>query len=152
MRGVAELICAFAALPHVGGAAAAIRPPSLAERREPRAHAPFFSRRLERERGRLPALATAVANRFSSAEQKRERERKRTTLQRGERPFRLQRAAPCSRLLLYANAAMYAAQVLTLGWLTTAGCKPARAFRARDWPRLFTPIFLHGARSRRFGP
>ncbi|KAJ1634738.1 hypothetical protein T492DRAFT_589002, partial [Pavlovales sp. CCMP2436] len=29
--------------------------------------------------------------------------------------------------------------------LFVAGCKPARAFRLADWPRLFTPVFLHGS-------
>lgn len=148
----AMLFLACAALPYVGGAAAALRPSYRTERHEPRTIMPSLTRRLELGRERLPVLATAIANRFSYSEKKRERDSRSTTLRRGERPFRLQRSAPCARLLLYANVATYAAQVLTLGWLTAAGCKPAGAFRGRDWPRLFTPMFLHGACSRQTAP
>lgn len=97
---------------------------------------------LESPRPQLPALAVAVTSRRRA---RHERERRLATLQRGERPYRTQRSAPCTRFLLCANVATFALQLATSGRLTAAGCKPARPFRRPDWPRLFTPVFLHGS-------
>lgn len=68
-----------------------------------------------------------------------------TTLEPGDKPYRMQRRAPGTEGLLVANILLFGLQLLTAGRLTAAGCKPARAFRASDWPRLFTPVFLHGS-------
>lgn len=66
-------------------------------------------------------------------------------LQPGERPFRFQREVGSTSALIGANALMYVMQLATQGRLTAMGCKPARAFRLYDWPRLLTPVFLHGS-------
>mmetsp|Transcript_21422 Transcript_21422/g.50830 ORF Transcript_21422/g.50830 Transcript_21422/m.50830 type:complete len:206 (+) Transcript_21422:175-792(+) len=87
-----------------------------------------------------PALATVA-----SGEAERRRKRLMTTLTRDDVAYRAQSAAPCSRTLLFVNVGLFALQLLTRGRLTAAGCKPARAFRLADWPRLFTPVFLHGS-------
>jgi membrane associated rhomboid family serine protease len=68
-----------------------------------------------------------------------------TILEPGDKPYRVQRHAPCTQGLLVVNVLMYGLQLLSAGRLTAAGCKPARAFRVSDWPRLFTPMFLHGS-------
>lgn len=120
------LACCAAAPPRARGASAALSLPRL-------------------DRHELPPLATVIS---CDGRRGRGRERGRgasfTLLRRDDRPYRMQRGAPCTQLLLVANVATYALQLLTMGRLTAAGCKPARAFRLQDWPRLFTPVFLHG--------